>query len=80
MKKLLIILPVVLFSCKKKDTTPPTPPTPATCNCYQIVYSIGAGGVYHYDHTTSTSVELCEKDGTVEYQATGIYKLVWHCQ
>jgi hypothetical protein len=79
MKRLLIILPLLFIGCKKKDTTPP-PTTPSTCNCYQIVYAIGAGGAYHYDHTTSTTVELCAKDGTVEYQGSGVYKFVWVCQ
>jgi hypothetical protein len=75
----LIVSALILLSCKKKNTTPP-PTTPATCNCYQTVYVLGAGGNYYYDYTTSTSVELCAKDGTIEYQGSGIYKLVWTCQ
>jgi len=77
MKKLLIIVPFIFLACKKKEVTPPT--TPSTCNCYKTTYTLGAGGNYYYSSQTSPFVDLCAKNGTIEYQGTGIYKIVWTC-
>lgn len=80
MKKLLIVLPLLMVGCKKKEVTPtPTPTAPPTCNCYKTTYLLGAGSNYFYDSQTSTFVDLCSKNGTVEYQMSGIYKIVWTC-
>ena len=76
MKKLLIVLPLLIVGCKKKEVTPTTP---TTCNCYKTTYTIGAGGAYHYTSQTSPFIDLCAKNGTVEYQGTGVYKIVWTC-
>lgn len=75
MKKLLIVLPLLMVGCKKKEVTP----EPTTCNCYKTTYTIGAGGNYYYSSQTSPFVDLCAKNGTIEYQWTGVYKIVWTC-
>ncbi len=75
MKKLLIVLPLLMVSCKKKEITT----TPTTCNCYKTVYYQGAGGNYFYESQTAPFVDLCVKNGTIEYSGVGMYKTVWTC-
>lgn len=66
----------MLIGCKKKDTTPTTP---STCNCYKREYTKGAGGVYYFTTQSDVFVDLCAKNGLIEYSGMGIYKIVWTC-
>ena len=76
MKRLIIVLPLLMiFGCKKKEVTT----TPTTCNCYKTTYTLGAGGSWNYSSQTSPFVDLCAKNGTIEYTGTGVYKTVWTC-
>lgn len=76
MKKLLIALPLLMVSCKKKEVTPTTP---TTCNCYKSYYHQVANGNYYLDSQSEPFVDLCAKDGMVEYSGVGMYKTVWTC-
>ena len=76
MKKLIIAIPFLLIGCKKKEITLTTP---TTCNCYTTKYTKGAGGNYYYSSQTSPFIDLCAKNGMIEYSETGMYKTVWTC-
>ena len=76
MKKILIVLPLVFMACKKKEVTQNEP---TTCNCYKTVYYQGAGGNYFWSSQTEPFVDLCAKDGMVEYSNMSMYKTVWTC-
>lgn len=74
MKKLLIFVPLLLFSCKKDEPQP----QPTGCNCYKA-YEMVVQGQWTPQYDTAEEIQECSVDGSLIYEAAN-KRYTWVCQ